>query len=50
MITESPGTLNESDIRVVDEEGDGSLEVVGLQLEVDVEKGDELAMFDVAPI
>ena len=49
MITESPATLNESDIGVVDEERDGSLQVVGLRLEVGVENGDELAVFDVAP-
>lgn len=49
VITKSPATLHESDIRVVDEEGNGSFKVVGLRLEVGVENGDVLAVFDVAP-
>lgn len=50
VITKSPATLNKSNIRVVDEEGDGSLQIVGLRLEVGVENGHVLAVLDVAPL
>lgn len=48
LITESPSSLNKGNVRVVDQEGDGSAEVVGLGAEIGVEDGNVLAVFDVA--
>ncbi|KAG6627836.1 hypothetical protein CIPAW_15G156900 [Carya illinoinensis] len=49
-LTKSPATLNQRNLGVVDEERDGSPEIVGLKTEISVENGYILAVFDVASL
>lgn len=46
--TEFPTSLNESDFGVVDEKGNGPPEKIGFGLEVGVEDGNVIALFNVA--
>lgn len=46
-LTESPAGLDEGDVRVVNEKGDGPPEEIGLRSEVGVEDDDVLAVLDV---
>jgi hypothetical protein len=46
-VTKFPSRLDERDVGVVDEEGHGAAQEVGVRLEVGVEDGDEVAAADV---
>jgi len=49
-LTKSPASLNQGNLGVVDQEGDGSPEIVRFRPEIGVKNGYVLAVFDVASL